>query len=232
MRCDCCEELRAGEEWSLGRGGGFTVVGCALLSSSFGRPRIEICGKRLHPLLPNLIEAMERHGHGAMDSEKRRQLLTMSPATIDRVLKDIKASASGPRRRKGSTTIRRSVPVRTFSDWDGPAPGFVVADLVSHSAPYAKGAFSQTLVLTDIATGWTECAPLLVREQTVLITALAELRKSLPFPLLGFDTDNHSVFMNELHAHLELKESALANLMPYERAKPSNFGQTTDFLNS
>ncbi|ESX81762.1 hypothetical protein X755_33115 [Mesorhizobium sp. LNJC405B00] len=81
-----------------------------------------ICGKRLHPLLPSLIEAMERHGHGAMDSETRRQLLTMSPATIDRVLKDIKASASGPRRRKGSTTIRRSVPVRTFSDWDDPAP--------------------------------------------------------------------------------------------------------------
>ena len=24
-----------------------------------------ICGKRLHPLLPLLIEAMERHGHGA-----------------------------------------------------------------------------------------------------------------------------------------------------------------------
>lgn len=135
-----------------------------------------ICGKRLHPLLPTLIEAMERHGHGDMDSETRRQLLTMSPATIDRALKEIKASATGPRRRKGSTAIRRSVPVRTFSDWDDPAPGFVEADLVSHSGPYAKGAFSQTLVLTDIATGWTECAPLLVREQTVLITALAELR--------------------------------------------------------
>ncbi|MDR9823981.1 transposase, partial [Rhizobium hidalgonense] len=111
-----------------------------------------ICGKRLHPLLPTLIEAMERHGHGDMNSETRRQLLTMSPATIDRVLKEIKASATGPRRRKGSTAIRRSVPVRTFSDWDDPAPGFVEADLVSHSGPYARGAFSQTLVLTDIAT--------------------------------------------------------------------------------
>jgi hypothetical protein len=69
--------------------------------------------------------------------------------------------------------------------------------LVSHSGPFAKGAFTQTLVLTDIATGWTECAPLLVREQTVLTTALSELRKLLPFPLLGFDTDNDSVFMNE-----------------------------------
>jgi len=38
--------------------------------------------------------------------------------------------------------------------------------------------------------GWTECAPLLVREQTVLTVALTELRKLLPFALLGFDTDN------------------------------------------
>ena len=54
-----------------------------------------ICGKRLHPLLPLLIEAMERHGHGGIDGESRQQLLTMSPATIDRMLKDIKISATG-----------------------------------------------------------------------------------------------------------------------------------------
>ncbi|EGE58881.1 hypothetical protein GGE50_007266 [Rhizobium leguminosarum] len=177
-----------------------------------------ICGKRLHPLLPTLIEAMERHGHGDMNSETRRRLLTMSPATIDRVLKEIKASATGPRRRKGSTAIRRSVPVRTFSDWDDPALGFVEADLVSHSGPYPRGAFSQTLVLTDIATGWTECAPLLVREQTVLITALAELRKLLPFPLLGFDTDNDSVFMNEsVHEYCLRDNIELTRCRPYRK---------------
>ncbi len=55
----------------------------------------------------------------------------------------------------------------------------------------------QTLTLTDIATGWTECAPLLVREQKLLTEVLGELRKLLPFTLLGFDTDNDSVFMNE-----------------------------------
>ena len=49
----------------------------------------------------------------------------------------------------------------------------------------------------NIASGWTECAPLLVREQTVLIAVLSEVRKRMPFPLLGFDTDNDSVFMNE-----------------------------------
>jgi hypothetical protein len=54
----------------------------------------------------------------------------------------------------------------------------------------------QTLTLTDIATGWTECAPLLVREQKLLTEVLSEVRRRMPFALLGFDTDNDSVFMN------------------------------------
>jgi hypothetical protein len=77
-----------------------------------------ICGKRLHPLLPLLIEAKERHGHGGLDGQNRQQLLAMSAATIDRILTGVRASATGQRRRKGSTAIRRSVPVRTFSDWN------------------------------------------------------------------------------------------------------------------
>ncbi|MET2833141.1 transposase, partial [Mesorhizobium shangrilense] len=60
-----------------------------------------------------------------------------------------------------------------------------------------SGSFVQTLVLTDVASGWTECAPLLVREQKLLSEVLTELRRRLPFDLLGFDTDNDSVFLNE-----------------------------------
>jgi hypothetical protein len=66
---------------------------------------------------------------------------------------------------------------------------------VAHSKPTAKGSYVQTLTLTDIATGWTECAPLLVREQKLLTKVLSEVRKQMPFAPLGFDTDN--VFMNE-----------------------------------
>jgi hypothetical protein len=158
-----------------------------------------ICGKRLRPLLPILVEAMERHGHVQLAPEVRVRLLAMSAATIDRALRDIRRQAgTEPRRRSPpSAAIRRSVPVRTFDDWHDPPPGFAEADLVAHSGPVARGSFVQTLVLTDIATGWTECAPLLVREQRLLTEVLGELRKLLPFPLLGLDTDNDSVFMNE-----------------------------------
>ena len=65
--------------------------------------------------------------------------------------------------------------MRTFSDWDNPPPGFVEADLVAHSGPVTRGSFVQTLVVTDIATGWTECAPVLYREQTLLREVLGEV---------------------------------------------------------
>ncbi len=68
---------------------------------------------------------------------------------------------------------------------------------MAYSGPTAKGSYVQTLTLTDIATGWTECASVLEREQKLLTEVLSEMRKLLPFPLLGFDTDNDSVLMNE-----------------------------------
>jgi hypothetical protein len=158
-----------------------------------------VCGKRLRPLMPVLVEAMERHGHLQPAPEVRTRLMGMSAATIDRSLGEVRKQAGSKTRRRTppSAAIRRSVAVRTFEGWDDPPPGFVEADLVAHSGPTAKGSFVQTLTLTDIATGWTECAPLLVREQKLLTEVLGESRKLLPFTLLGFDTDNDSVFMNE-----------------------------------
>ena len=158
-----------------------------------------VCGKRLRALVPILVEAMERHGHLQLTPEVRSGLQTMSAATIDRALCQAREPGSRSRGRHAppSAAIRRSVAVRTFDGWDDPPPGFVEADLVAHSGPTAKGSFVQTLTLTDIATGWTECAPLLVREQKLLAEVLSEMRRRMPFPLLGFDTDNDSVFMNE-----------------------------------
>jgi hypothetical protein len=177
-----------------------------------------ICGKRLKALLPLLIESMERHGHMGLSSEIRAKLLAMSASTIDRALGKIRQEGGRQRRRPVASTLRRSIPVRTSADWEDPAPGFVEADLVAHSGPSARGSFIQTLVLTDIATGWTECAPLLVREQTLLSTVLTELRKQLPFALLGFDTDNDSVFINEtLKAYCEQANIVFTRCRPYRK---------------
>ena len=54
------------------------------------------------------------------------------------------------------------------------------------------------MVLTDIATGWTECVPILLREGGLVIEAITKAKALFPFPLRGVDFDNDSVFMNEV----------------------------------
>lgn len=175
-----------------------------------------ICGKRLRPLIPVLVESMERHGHLCLDAAVRFQLLSMSAATIDRALQDIKAAGSHHRRRSGvSTALRRSIPIRTFTDWDDPPPGFFEADLVAHCGTVASGSFVQTLVLTDIATGWTECAPLLVREQMLLTTVPKEVRGRIPVTMRGFDTDNDPAFINGT-----LRDYCLETGVEFTRCRP------------
>jgi hypothetical protein len=55
-----------------------------------------------------------------------------------------------------------------------------------------------TFVLTDIATGWTECVPIVTRKSGLIIEAIAKARSLFPFPLRGIDFDNDSTFMNGL----------------------------------
>lgn len=159
-----------------------------------------VCGKRLKALIPTMIEALERHGHLQLQAGVREMLLSASAATIDRLLV-VPRSGGAFRRRRRSTVaaaVRRSVPVRTFADWKDPIPGFVEADLVSHSGENASGSFAQTLTLTDIASGWTECVALVVKDGALVAEALTKLRKAMPFRLLGLDTDNGSEFLNEI----------------------------------
>jgi hypothetical protein len=157
-----------------------------------------ICGKRLKALLPQLVEAMERHKHLQLEQEVRAQLLAMSAATMDRLLRTVREHAYGGRKKKAALNrIRKVVPVRTFADWDEDHPGYMEMDFVVHSGERAVGSFVHTLVLTDVASGWTECVALAVREQALVVEAVTGLRSKLPFPLLGLDTDNDSAFLND-----------------------------------
>ena len=56
-----------------------------------------VCGKRLRPLLPILVSALERHGHLTLASTVRARVLAASAATLDRLLRPIRAAVSGRR---------------------------------------------------------------------------------------------------------------------------------------
>jgi hypothetical protein len=157
-----------------------------------------ICGKRLKEAIPTLVDAMERYGHLKLEAEVRRRLLGMSAATMDRLLKPVRDAGRQRRRRSGiNTPLRRSIAVRTFNDWNDPPPGFFEMDMVAHCGRSVAGSHAHSLVLTDIATGWTEAAALVLREQTLITVTVEEVRLKLSFPILGLDVDNDSAFINE-----------------------------------
>jgi len=156
-----------------------------------------ICGKRLKAVLPDLVNAMERHGHLNLDPEIRKRLLKASAATIDRLLSPIRNRTRSRRKRRRSPKVSKQVPIRTFADWDGPNPGYFEIDFVVHCGGLMAGAFIHTLNATDVSSGWTEFIPLLAREQSLVVEGLEALFQQIPFPVLGIDSDNDGAFIND-----------------------------------
>src|SRR5947207_4940918 len=158
-----------------------------------------ICAKRLIPFLPTLVEALERHEHLHLTEECRRQLLSMSAATADRLLRSQRRLGQrGISTTRAGTLLKQQIPIRTFEEWKETQPGFLEADLVAHCGADIEGGYLYTLTLTDVATGWTECLPLLYRSQEAVLAALQRARTLFPFPILGIDTDNGGEFITEV----------------------------------
>ncbi len=156
-----------------------------------------VCSKRLRALLPVILPSLERYGHLRLDGAVRTRMLTMSAATIDRLLRPARRLAKPTKPRRIVPEPRRKIPVRTFTDWNDPPPGSMEMDLVAHCGDVNRGSYVHSLVLTDIASGWIECAPLVVRDGSLVVEGVDRIRRVLPFSLKALDTDNGSEFINE-----------------------------------
>lgn len=174
-------------------------------------------GKRLAPFMAEAIEALERHGELALSPDVRQKLLRISAATIDRALASERSRlrVRGRSGTKPGSLLRRQIPIRTFADWDERSPGFCEVDLVAHDGGDAAGEFCQTLDLTCVATGWTEVRAVANKAQRWVHEALTEIERSLPFPLLGLDSDNGAEFIN--HQLLRYCED---NRITFTRSRP------------
>lgn len=168
-----------------------------------------ICGKRLKAMVPTLVSSMERCGHLKLDTLVRERLLKASAATMDRLLKPIRASAGTRRRRRAVRKMSKEVPVKTFSDWQDPEPGFLEIDFVVHGGGSMAGEYLHSFTGTDVCSGWVEAVSLLAREQTLVIEGLKRMAKQFPIPILGIDSDNDSAFINDVVV-THCKESNIA----------------------
>jgi len=175
-----------------------------------------ICSKRLHPFLPEMVMVMERFGELSCRPETKTLLLSMSRSTIDRCLRKARhTQQKGISTTKPGTWLKKSIPVRTWHDWDDTKPGFVEMDLVAHCGGSVMGQFLYTLTAVDVSTGWTECLAIPNKTQIAVSTAIKAMRLRLPFPLLGVDSDNGSEFINDL-----LYRYCLEEQITFTRSRP------------
>ena len=153
------------------------------------------CGKRLKALIPRLLPGYRKRNPEFPD-DLAQLLSSMSPATIDRLLKVIKTQ-KGVSTTKAPTSswYKTAIPVAP-KDWNITAPGYAQADTVSHCGEDASGAFASTLTLTDIDSHWTEMRATFTKQHTGIIQAIRDIEKQLPFVLHTIKFDSGSEFMN------------------------------------
>ncbi len=155
-------------------------------------------GKRLAPMLSVLVPLLVAEGELELSEPEVTLLCQMSPATIDRRLRGARVLAElrGVSHTKPGSLLKTQISIRTWSEWDGAVPGFCEIDLVGHEGGTPKGEFCCTLTVTDVATGWTVNRAVKNKAAVWVKDAIDHVRRVLPFPLLGIDSDNGSEFIS------------------------------------
>lgn len=157
------------------------------------------CSKRLKAGMRDVLDALERHGHAdGLSGALRRDLLSMSASTMDRMLKPDRDSMSlkGRSTTKPGGLLKSQIPIRRGSEWDDASLGFMEIDTVAHCGATARGEFCYSLDATDVTSGWTELRAVRNKAEVHMVEAMREIRARLPFELRGIDSDNGSEFIN------------------------------------
>lgn len=156
----------------------------------------------------------------------------MSAATIDRLLRAPRNATRSKRARRTAPEPRRRGPLRTFADWNEPLPGSMEMDTVAHCGDANRGSYISSVVLTDVASGWTEAAPLVVRDGTLVVETLERIRLGLPYALRALDVDNvltaESSPVTDAKAPGERHWSVARCHLPQRNAAPSGLPRRGD----
>jgi hypothetical protein len=154
-----------------------------------------MCSKNLKEAMPEWLPFFEE-AHGEFLPDIRERLLSVSAATIDRILKPHKHLGRGRCGTAPGSLIRSEIPIST-SCWDIQEPGFLEGDTVAHCGGSLQGEFIWSLTATDICTGWTEVRPVWHKGRKAVVEAIDDIQLTLPFPIKAWDCDNGGEFINQ-----------------------------------
>ena len=152
------------------------------------------CGRRLVAMLPEWIPAYEQH-EKRMPGEVREKLLLASGRTLDRLLEPLRVQGAGRSLTRPGTLLRQQIPIRG-SVWEEGKAGWLEVDTVALCGGSVAGNFVWMVDAVDYATTWVELRAMWGRGQVGTLAALQDMEASLPFSLLGLDSDNGGEFLN------------------------------------
>ena len=178
-----------------------------------------ICGKRLEPFMGELVAKLQEWEELRVTAEVADQLCDLSASSIDRLRPYKNRGLRRPRSTtKPGSLLKASIPIRTFTEWNEDEPGFIEVDLVAHCGESTEGFYLNTLTGVDIVTCWVECQAVWGKGQDRVGGAIHKMSKSLPFPLLGLDSDNGGEFINHhLYSYCERKEITFTRSRSYKK---------------
>lgn len=156
-------------------------------------------GKRLVGMIPSYVETLVRDRELFVTDRQKELLLSISAATIERLITSERKKVFGRRGRtttKPGSLLKHQIPIHVFTKWSDRKPGFEEVDLVAHCGPSATGDFAYTLDFIDLDTNWNECVAILGKGQHATHAGIKTIRERLPFDLLGIDSDNGEEFIN------------------------------------
>lgn len=181
------------------------------------------CGKYLVVMLEQWLPLLAEAGdleHPFATEAALIELRAMSAATVDRYLKPARERmrVKGISTTKPSPLLRNSISIRTCADEAPQRPGVIEADTVAHCGPTLIGEFARTLTMTDIVTGWTENCSVRNNAARWIVAGVGQLTERFPFPMLTFDSDCGSEFINhEVAAWLQARDIEQTRSRPYQK---------------
>ena len=188
-----------------------------------------MCSKRMKAAIPLWLDYYRSE---TLTIEIRNKLMTISPSSIDRLLRPYKVEfRKGLSATKPGAFLKSQIPIELI-DKNVDRPGYVEADTVAHCGSSLSGEFGNTLTMTDLLSGWTANRCTLGKASGDVLDKIKEIRSDLPFKMVGFACDNGSEFINHnLVNYMEKNQEGKVKFVrrrPYKKNDAAHVEQKND----
>ncbi len=178
-----------------------------------------ICSKKMQAAFPIWLEFYQAPN---FTKSVKKELLSMSSATIDRYLRQYKAQF---RRYNNTGTsfgrkpqLKHIIPLKPFSQ-EIDRPGYVEIDTVAHCGGMLSGKFIWSLTVTDVFSGWTDNYAMWGKTSGETLSALDFIDRRLPYEMISCNVDNGTEFLNySIYEYFkEIKQVDLTRSRAYKK---------------